>query len=180
MYHYGTRRLGLAWATSELAGYIGAGWKKRCSGASRECLQSDWPRHQQQPSAEAGRSSGHLEFTTANRLASSVYWLWPCPTVTASRAPGVDGARAPEVSPTWKGPTRWRPHDALRTPELRAGEDAFVEHDAVPIVRCSSVSERDAAPVERGPRRRSGSAGERQDGPHPFGHQSIIDLMLTA
>jgi hypothetical protein len=139
MYHYGTRRLGLAWATSELAGYIGAGWKKRCSGASRECLQSDWPRHQQQPSAEAGRSSGHLEFTTANRLASSVYWLWPCPTVTASRAPGVDGARAPEVSPTWKGPTRWRPHDALRTPELPAGEDAFDEHAAVPIVRCSSV-----------------------------------------
>ena len=58
-------------------------------------------------------------------------------------------------------------------------EDASDEHDAVPIVPLL-VCKRDAAPVERGPRRRSGSAGERQDGPHPFGHQSIIDLMLTA
>ena len=30
-------------------------------------------------------------------------------------------------------------HDAMRTPELPAGEDAFDEHAAVPIVRCSSV-----------------------------------------
>ena len=58
-------------------------------------------------------------------------------------------------------------------------EDASDEHDAVPIVPLL-VCKRDAAPVERGPRRRSGSAGERQDGPHPFGHQSIIDLMLNS
>lgn len=63
-----------------------------------------------------------------------------------------------ESAPTWKGPTRW-PHDALSTPELPAGEDAFDEDDAIPIVRRELlVSERDAAP-ERGPGRGSGSAG---------------------
>ena len=61
-------------------------------------------------------------------------------------------------APTWKGPPRW-PHDALSTPELPAGEDAFDEDDAIPIVRRELlVSEPDAAP-ERGPGRGSGSAG---------------------